>query len=138
MRHRRVASALFIAGLIIGIIALFGLGELDSYLSRFGDGSGSTSNTAGVFNWVFALLICSYFVVSAVGVLLASTRTALVTVAGLAHTLLLAAYLMIGFEGYGGSTFVIGMLAIAAVALILFLPWLGLWGYIMWKSWRVE
>ena len=134
MPHHIKASLLFILGLGIAVLALMGLGALDRSFSGLGDGSGGSSNTAGLFNGVFALLICSYFLVSAIGVLVAKTRPALLSVAGVSHAFVVIAYLMIFFQGRGGSTFFTGMILVAVVALLFFSPWLALWSYVLRKT----
>ena len=128
------ASLLFFFGLGIAVLALMALGSLDRSFSGLGDGSGGRSNTAGLFNEVFALLICSYFLVSAIAVLIAKTRASLVLIARVSHSLLIIAYLMVFFRGRGGSTFVSGMALVAVFALLFFSPWLALWSYVLRKS----
>jgi hypothetical protein len=129
-RHSKI-SLLFFVGLGIAILALIGLDRLDGSLAGWGDGAAGRSAAAGMFSSVFALLVCSYFLVSAIGVLIAKSRAALVLVAGVSHSLLLTAYLMIAFQGRGGSTFFMGMALVGAVALVLLSPWLVLWRYVL-------
>jgi hypothetical protein len=127
MSSQARAPLFFLLGLGIAIFALLGLGALDRGLSGFGDGSTGRSNTTGIFNAVFGLLVCSYFVLSAIGVLINNTRASLVKAAVVSHSPLLAAYGMVFFQSMGGSTALSGMALISVVALVFFSPWIALW-----------
>ena len=128
------ASLLFLVGFGIAVLALHGLSALDRELSGLGDGSGGPSNTAGTFNEVFAMLICSYFLVSAIGLLIAKTRAALLLVAVVSHSFVVIAYLMVCCQGQGGSTFDFLILLVSFVFLIFFAPWVGVWYEILRKT----
>ena len=134
MSHNIRASLLFFVGLGIAILALHGLSALDREFSGLGDGSGGGSNTTGSFNEVFAVLICSYFLVSAIGVFIAKSRAALLSVASISHSFVVASYLMVFFQGRGGSTFASGMALIAGAYFIFFLPWLAVWSHVIRKA----
>ena len=128
------ASLLFFAGLGIAVLVLYGLNGLDRELSGLGDGSGGKSKTAGTFNEVFAMLICSYFLLSAIGVLIAKSRAALISVAGISHSFVLVSYLMVFSQAQDGSTFAFGMALFAGAYFILFLPWLAVWNHVLRKA----
>ena len=79
---------------------------------------------------VIPWLVGSYFVASAIGILLCRGRTAMRVAAAVAHSLLLIAFLAICAASAGGPSekFLTGLLTLSLITLVWFSP-----GFIIWS-----
>ena len=115
MIGRIIKSLAFVAG---GVVTWFVTALIDSI-----DGS------SALIMW----LACSYFVVSAVGVVACLKREALRVVALVAHLLLLAAFLVLCSKGLGNGSekFFTSLMLLSLVTVVFFSPWFVVWFFIL-------
>ena len=96
------------------------------------------SGTDTFLEAVFLVLLCSYFLVSAVGALVLRKRSPLWIAAGAAHSLLLIAFLVICISGLGQSKsfgdFLGGALIVLLLGAVALVPWLGAWALTLAKA----
>ena len=80
----------------------------------------------------------SYFVVSAIGILLCRGRGPLRAAALVAHSLLLITFLSICAGGVGGDTdkFLTGLATLSLITLLYFSPWFIIWAVFLFREGR--
>ena len=132
MIWRILASVAFLAGgtlcwFVLG--CLHGLGASQAAMSA-GPNPGPPSSDA-----LIPLFACSYFGVSAVGVVLAKTKEALRAVALCAHVLLLIGLGILCSEGggKGAGDFFGGLLIVGVLTAVAFSRWLAIWFSLLFK-----
>jgi hypothetical protein len=133
MIWRILASVAFLAGgalcwFVLG--CLHGLGASQAAMSA-GTNPGPPSSDA-----LIPVFACSYFAVSAVGVLLAKTRDALRSVALCAHALVLIALCILCSEGggKGSGDFFGGLLIVGVLSALALSPWLAIWFALLFRA----
>jgi hypothetical protein len=132
MIPRILASVWFLVG---GTLCWFALGCLRGFgASQAAMSAGRNADPASADGLV-SLLACSYFAVSAMGVLLAKSKETLRNVALCTHALLLVAFCILcsGGGGKGAGDFFAGLLIIGVLATVALSPWLAIWFVLLFK-----
>jgi hypothetical protein len=132
MTGRIIASLAFVAG---GVVTWFILAALHAFGASQAGLSASAVSGPPSIEALIPWLACSYFLVSAVGVVACRKRESLRVVALLAHLLLLAAFLAVCSEGLGKGSekFLTGLLLMLVITVVFFSPWLAVWGFLLFR-----
>jgi hypothetical protein len=130
MTGRIIASLAFIIG---GVITWFVLAGLHGFASSQAGMSAGLLSGPSFIDALIPCFACSYFLVSALGIVVYRRRKALRAVALVAHLFLLAAFLGICFEGLGNGVekFLTGVLQTSVIAGIFFSPWFAIWAFLL-------
>jgi hypothetical protein len=133
MLRRIIAALAFLHGgaLTWLLLALAkGYGASQAGMSA-GTHNGPSSNDALVVG-----LLCSYFVVSAIGVMVCTSKRSLKIAATVAHLIPLVVFfwgsIKTGIESSGDS--LRGIFRLAGIAVFYFMPWVVLWSYLLLTS----
>ncbi len=105
---------------IIGFLAFTAGGVVAWFVTAL---AAAIDGSSGLLTW----LACSYFAVSAVGVVAYRKREALRIVAVVAHLLLLAAFLVFCSSGLGSEKFFTGVMLGSLLTVVFFSPWFVVW-----------
>lgn len=127
---RNIAGGLFIAGgILTGFIleAVQGFGHSQAGMSA-GSVPGAPSRDAAIIP-----LLCSYFVVSAFGVLSTNDKRVLRKFAFVAHLLALIVFGIACSEAHPGEI-LSGILTLAMIMAVCFLPWVIIWLVVLAKA----
>lgn len=130
MIGRILASLAFVAG-GIGTGILFA--ALSIYASSQIGMSAGVIPKRSVVDSLIPWFACSYFLVSAVGVVVWRKHEALRIVAVIAHLLLLAAFLALCSTGMdkGIGKFLSGLAVLSGYTVVFFSPWAAVWAFIL-------
>lgn len=128
-RHIKV-SLLFLIGLAIAVLTVVALSVVLCTLSAFSDGSGDVLPRDKIYMLIFGLMICSYFVTSIIGILVARKKRLVKSIAIIAHFFIILAYFLFVFwafsvNNFSDSFFLCGISAL--IFIVYFLPWIALW-----------
>jgi len=133
MIGRIIVAIAFIVG---GAVTCFVLAVLKGFAASQAGMSAGPVPASPAVDALIPWLAGSYFVVSAIGILLCQSRTALRVAALVAHSLLLIAFLSICAEGLGGYTerFLTGLLTLSFITVLFFSPWLIIWAVFLFRD----
>jgi hypothetical protein len=129
---RIVALIAFVAG---GVLTWFVIAALRGFGASQAGMSASAVSSPPSIDALIPWLACSYFMVSALGVVVCQRREALKAAALVAHIFLFAAFLAICSEGIGkgAEKFLTGVLLLGVITLLFFCPWFVVWGVLLFR-----
>jgi hypothetical protein len=132
MTGRIIASLAFAAG---GVGTWFVMAAVRSFGTSLAAMSASAVSRPPPIDVLLPWLASSYFMVSAIGIVVCRQRQALRVMALLAHLLLLATFLAICSEGIGqrAEEFIGGVLLLGVITLLFFSPWLIVWSVFLFR-----
>jgi len=131
MSKRILASIAFLLGGTVSVFVLLAVSEFGH--SQAGMSAGPVP---GHFvDYLIPWLGGSYFLASAISVLLARKRESLILAAVLSHLILLIFYMAICSEGWSEDMgkFLSGIVMFAIITLVFFSPWFAVWFWILSK-----
>lgn len=125
MIWRILASFAFVVG---GVLMWFVLAGLRGFATMQAGMSAVSVAGPPSSEALIPWFVCSYFAVSAVGVLVFKRRSGLMSVAAVAHLMALVAFCLLCSEGSQDSRKFIGeALILGLLTLLVFSPWLCIW-----------
>ena len=135
MIGRVIAAIAFIAG---GALTCFVLAILKGFGASQAAMSAGPVPAPPAMEALIPWLAGSYFMVSAIGILLCQSRAALRVAALVAHLLLLITFLSICAGGLGGDSekFLTGLLTLSLITVMFFSPWFIIWAVFLFREGR--
>ena len=133
MIGRIIAAIAFIAG---GAITYFVLAVLKGFGASQAAMSAGPVPAPSAMEVLIPFLACSYFVVSAMGVLFCRSRAALRVAALVAPSLLLTAFVSICVGGLRGDPvkFLSGFVTLSLITVVFFSPWFIIWAVLVFRD----
>lgn len=132
MRWRVLAFTAFVIGGIVTLAVFWVLGTLGHMEAGMSAGAvPATPFVDALIPW-FAI---SYFVVSAIGILIARKRDTIRLVAVLAHLMLLVTFCLFCLEASRGteSEFYLNVVKLAVIIAVFFSPWFAIWCWLLFR-----
>lgn len=132
MIGRIIASITFVAG---GVGAWFVMAILRGFAASQAGMSAVAISGPSLVEVIIPYLVCFYFLVSAIGIVVCRKRESLRGAALFAHLLLLVVFFAMCSEGIGkgSENFMAGVLLLSVITLLFFSPWLIVWSVFLFR-----